>query len=118
MRFWKECLLPGRDWQHCINGMPLPLNNKQNQVPSPDVTVVPINLSEQKCVVIASDGLWDVMSPNEVVSFIWDYEHDTPCHQESKDVVRALINESYVYYVSHAMITHLFISTRLFRTCQ
>ena len=29
-----------------------------------------------------------------MVSFIWDYEHDTPCHQESKDVVRALINEA------------------------
>ena len=71
-----------------------PRTHKYTVSPSPDVTVVPLNLSEQKFVVIASDGLWNVMTPNEVVSFIWDYEHDTLCHQESKDVVRALINEA------------------------
>ena len=47
-----------------------------------------------KFVLIASDGLWNVMTPNEVVSFIWKYEHDMACHQESKDVVRALINQA------------------------
>ena len=64
--------------------------------PCPDVSVVPLDLKEQKFVVIASDGLWNVMTPNEVVSFIWNYEHDLiPLHdQESKDVVRALINEA------------------------
>ena len=69
-----------------------PRTQKYTVSPSPDVTIVPLNLSEQKFVVIASDGLWNVMTPNEVVSFIWDYEHDTL--QESKDVVRALINEA------------------------
>ncbi|KAL5477120.1 hypothetical protein EMCRGX_G023866 [Ephydatia muelleri] len=71
-----------------------PRTQKYTVSPSPDVTVVPLNLSEQKFVVIASDGLWNVMTPHEVVSFIWDYEHDTLCQEESKDVVRALINEA------------------------
>ena len=38
--------------------------------PLPDVKVVPLDLSQQKFVVIASDGLWNVMSANEVMRFI------------------------------------------------
>lgn len=71
-----------------------PRTQKFTVSPCPDVSVEPLNLNEQKFVVIASDGLWNVMTPNEVVSFIWDYEHDLLCNQESKDVVRALINEA------------------------
>ena len=59
--------------------------------PRPDVQVLPLNLKEQKFVVIATDGLWNVMSPQDVVEFIWDYEQR--CHQH-KDVVRAVINEA------------------------
>ena len=44
--------------------------------PKPDVHVHPLNPDEQKFIVIATDGLWNVMSPKEVVEFIWDYEHD------------------------------------------
>ena len=62
--------------------------------PRPDVQVLPLELSKQKFVVVATDGLWNVMTPTEVVQFIWDYEHnDEECHQP-KDVVRAVINES------------------------
>lgn len=62
--------------------------------PKPDVYVHPLNPDEQKFIVIATDGLWNVMSPKEVVEFIWDYEHDDQkCHQP-KDVVRAVINEA------------------------
>ena len=62
--------------------------------PKPDVHVHPLNPDEQKFIVIATDGLWNVMSPKEVVEFIWDYEHnDQRCHQP-KDVVRAIINEA------------------------
>ena len=81
-----------------------PRTQKFTVSPCPDVTVVPLNLCEQKFVVIASDGLWNVMTPNEVVSFIWDYEHDTLCHQESKDVVRALINEALQRWKSKGLL--------------
>ena len=61
--------------------------------PKPDVHVHPLDPSEQKFIVVATDGLWNVMSPQEVVEFIWDYEHDDQkCHQP-RDVVRAVINE-------------------------
>ena len=61
--------------------------------PKPDVHVHPLDPCEQKFIVVASDGLWNVMSPQEVVEFIWDYENDDQkCHQP-RDVVRALINE-------------------------
>ena len=61
--------------------------------PNPDVSVIPLDLSVQKFVVIASDGLWNVMTPNDVVSFIHDYQTQDDCHQP-KDVVSALIREA------------------------
>ena len=64
--------------------------------PLPDVKVFPLDLSQQKFVVIASDGLWNVMSPDEVVRFVWDYENDSQSWHEPRDVVRALINEALV----------------------
>ena len=36
------------------------------------------------------------MSPNEVMRFIWDYEHESRSCHEPRDVVRALINEALV----------------------
>ena len=73
-----------------------PRTQKFTVSPCPDVSVVPLDLNEQKFVVIASDGLGNIMTPNEVVSFIWDYKHDLiPLRdQETKDVARALINEA------------------------
>ena len=38
--------------------------------PEPYVEAIPLDLSTQKFLVIASDGLWNVMSPDEVVFFI------------------------------------------------
>ena len=62
--------------------------------PKPDVYVHNLDPKQQKFIVIASDGLWNVMTPKEVVEFIWDYEHnDQNCHQP-RDVVRAVINEA------------------------
>ena len=70
-----------------------PITNQFTVSPRPDVHVHPLD-SNQKFVVIGSDGLWSVMSPDEVVRFIWDYEHDQEvCHQP-RDVVRAIINEA------------------------
>ena len=71
-----------------------PSTNRFAVSPKPDVHVHPLNPKEQKFVVIASDGLWNMMTPDEVVRFIWDYEHNQDeCHQP-RDVVRAVINEA------------------------
>ena len=70
-----------------------PRTEKYAVSPNPDVSVMPLNISVQKFVVIASDGLWNVMSPNDVVSFIHDYQSQDTCHQP-KDVVSALIREA------------------------
>ena len=71
-----------------------PSTNRFAVSPKPDVHVHRINPKKQKFVVIASDGLWNVMTPDEVVRFIWDYEHDQDeCHQP-RDVVRAVINKA------------------------
>ena len=61
--------------------------------PHPDVHVHQLDLSSQKFIVLATDGLWNVMTPTEVVRFIWDYEHDDEACHQPRDVVRALINE-------------------------
>ena len=71
-----------------------PRTNHFTVSPKPDVAVHPLDPRTQRFIVIASDGLWDVMSPDEVVKFIWDYENDKDeCHQP-RDVVRAIINEA------------------------
>ena len=62
--------------------------------PKPDVYVHPLNPKMQKFVVIASDGLWNVMTPDEVVRFIWDYENASNDDQRPRDVVRAIINKA------------------------
>ena len=61
--------------------------------PTPDIKVLPLNPKVQKFVIIASDGLWNVMTPQEVIEFVWDYEHDESTLHQPKDVVRAIINE-------------------------
>lgn len=71
-----------------------PVTSKFTVSPQPDVSVLPLDPTEQKFVVIATDGLWNVMSPTEVVEFIWDYEHDSQDSHEPRDVVRAVINEA------------------------
>lgn len=61
--------------------------------PKPDVHVHPLNLKEQRFVVVASDGLWNVMSPEEVVRYIWDYEHnEEECCKPN--VVQSIIEEA------------------------
>lgn len=71
-----------------------PRTNKFAVSPTPDVHVHPLNPKVQKFIVIASDGLWNVMSPHEVVLFIWDYEcNEDECHQP-RDVVRAIMDEA------------------------
>ena len=62
--------------------------------PCPDVYIHPLNPKEQKFVVVASDGLWNVMTPKQVVEFIHDYENDDQVYHQPKDVVKAVINEA------------------------
>ena len=65
--------------------------------PQPDVHVHTLDPTQQRFLLLASDGLWNVMSPQDVVNFVWDYESrdkdDTLLHQ-GRDVVRALIDEA------------------------
>ena len=79
----------GDFWSYC------PRSGEFVVSPKPDVHVHSLNPKVQKFFIIASDGLWNVMSPKEVVEFIWDYEHeqDEMLHQP-RDVVRAIINEA------------------------
>ncbi len=59
--------------------------------PKPDVHVHPLNLKEQRFIVIASDGLWKVMSPDEVVKFIWDYDKEF-C--KPRGVIRSIMSRT------------------------
>ena len=71
-----------------------PRTNHFTVSPKPDVHVHSLDPKVQRFIVIASDVLWNVMTPDEVVQFIWDYECDKDtCHQP-RDVVRATINEA------------------------
>ena len=73
----------GDFWSYC------PRTGKYVVSPSPDIFVYELDLSQQEFLVVASDGLWDVMSPTEVVTFIYDYDKTL-----SVDVVTALIAEA------------------------
>lgn len=62
--------------------------------PCPDIHCFPLSPKEQKFIVVASDGLWNVMSPKQVVEFIHDYENNDQTFHQPKDVVKAVINEA------------------------
>ena len=63
--------------------------------PHPDVGIHPLDPTQQRFIVLASDGLWNVMTPQDVVDFVWEYEMATSKREdESRDVVRALIDEA------------------------
>ena len=66
--------------------------------PKPDVHYVhALNPKVQKFIVIASDGLWTVMSPKDVVEFIWDYEHEQGEKlYQPRDVMKAIIDEALI----------------------
>ena len=50
-----------------------PRTGKYIVSPAPDVFVHQMDLSQQIFVVLATDGLWNIMSPKDVVNFIYDY---------------------------------------------
>ena len=66
--------------------------------PVPDVVAHPLDLSTQKFVVVASDGLWNVMTPTEVVEFVEEYMYRNEEQKETlrkpNDVVSALIHKA------------------------
>ena len=67
-----------------------PRTGKYIVSPAPDVFVHQMDLSQQIFVVLASDGLWNIMSPKDVVNFIYDYNKTLAID----DVVTALIQEA------------------------
>ena len=75
--------------------------------PQPDVNVHPLDPSRQRFLVLASDGLWNVMSPQDVVNFVWDYEMgETKAEliDQTRDVVRALIDEALYRWRKKGMV--------------
>lgn len=67
-----------------------PVTRKYAISAKPDVSIRPINpWPEDLFLILASDGLWDVMSPEEAVKFIWDYK-GTPDH----GMVQALVSNA------------------------
>ena len=43
--------------------------------PEPDVSVVKLDPVKDKCLVIGSDGLWNMMSAEESVNMVFDLEY-------------------------------------------
>ena len=62
--------------------------------PEPDVSVVKLDPVKDKCLVIGSDGLWNMMSAEESVNMVFDLEYhfelkviNDPVGWENQDVV-------------------------------
>ena len=66
--------------------------------PVPYVYAFPLDLSVQKFVIIASDGLWNVMTPSEVVLFVDQYEEDSDIYHQPKDVLTSLVQKALKRY--------------------
>ena len=58
----------GDFWSYC------PQSGEYTVSPVPYIHDFPLDLNEQKFIVLASDGLWNVMSPSDVVNFITDFD--------------------------------------------
>ena len=85
--------------------------------PEPDVSMHPLDTSTHRFIVVASDGLWNVMTPQEVVDFVWAYETkgeeeeeeeegeggEGEKHHQTRDVVRALIDEALYRWLCRGM---------------
>ncbi|XP_046386447.1 probable protein phosphatase 2C 20 isoform X2 [Ischnura elegans] len=44
--------------------------------PEPDVEVIPVDISKHRCLILGTDGLWNMLSPQAAV----DVVHATECH--------------------------------------
>ena len=42
--------------------------------PDPDVAVLPLDPSKHRCLILASDGLWNMLTPEESVNMVMDLE--------------------------------------------
>ena len=73
-------------WSYCAR------TEKYVVSPFPDVHTQALNALFMKFVVLASDSLWDVMTHQEVVDFVWSYSKEL--NELKPDVVKALINEA------------------------
>ena len=43
--------------------------------PEPDVSVVKLDPAKDRCLIIGSDGLWNMMSSDEAVGMVFDLEN-------------------------------------------
>ncbi|KAG8178806.1 hypothetical protein JTE90_015359 [Oedothorax gibbosus] len=44
--------------------------------PEPDLGVMPLDLNKDKCLILASDGLWNIMTPQDAVHLVQDVENE------------------------------------------
>lgn len=42
--------------------------------PEPDISVVDLDASKHRCLILASDGLWNMLTPEESVNMVIDLE--------------------------------------------
>ena len=42
--------------------------------PDPDVAVLPLDPEKHRCLILASDGLWNMLTPEETVHMVMDLE--------------------------------------------
>lgn len=68
-----------------------PDNQKYIVSPEPDVEVIPIDADEDKCLVLASDGLWNVLLEHECIRLIQEMEEPD---EVDRDLLNLLITPS------------------------
>ena len=44
--------------------------------PEPDVSAYKLDIRRHKCLILASDGLWNMVKPHEAIDVVQDIEHD------------------------------------------
>ena len=55
--------------------------------PEPEVSVFEIDATIDKCIILATDGLWDVVSPQTAVHIVETHENEESQYKDGNDVV-------------------------------
>ena len=88
--------------------------------PLPDVSEYIIDFKKDQFLIIASDGLWNVVTPHEAVQFVDGFRRDELQKPESKrtkdsEVAKALIQEALRKYHSKASADNISIVVVFFK---
>lgn len=69
--------------------------------PEPDVSVMTVEPGKHRCLVLASDGLWNMLSPSEAVSVVTDLE----MHFEDRVIHDPMVSVSYWINPAERLVT-------------